>query len=129
MGILLDSGLSMRQVVHRGDLEEVAGAAGRAMESQAVFWGFGPGRCQGVAARDSGEVGFDVADFVEGWVRLIWATHFRQGSFAPKHKNTRAGFVAGLGWQAARHGNGCRLSSYPFRNVCNSTSVSFGALS
>jgi hypothetical protein len=51
----------------RGDLKEVAGAAGRAMEPQAVFSGFGSNGCDRMAGGDRVEIGFDLADFAGRW--------------------------------------------------------------
>src|SRR6516225_8486297 len=74
----------------RGDLKEVAGATGRAMEPQAVFGSFAPSHWRDVPARNSGEAAFDIAEFG----RRGMAEGFPQGvecvSIAGEHTNAPA---------------------------------------
>jgi len=68
-------------------LKEVGGAAARAMEPQVVFLGFGPGRRDGVAGQQSGEIGLDVDDLAGRWARERSGCAAESAARANEHTN------------------------------------------
>jgi hypothetical protein len=86
----VNANCSGRGSFDRGDLKEVGGAAGRAMEPQAVFESFETSCSRAAAARNSGEIDFDVPEFGGSRVPGRSESCEEGASIAHEHTNTPA---------------------------------------